>query len=720
MKNKSALRPVSSPGSRYWLRLTLSALPLAAVTCGNPGQLEPDANAVAVNVLGLTADATKLVVTTTLDSKPATNTSPFEVTSKLTRFGIRMAKELAGTLSIGVEAYDVDLCKVGTGTVTTPIGSPYRFEVTASMKTVSPRQCPPPPPPKTCAPNLFCWSNPLPQGNTFQALWTIAPNNVWAVGDAGLIQRYDGTTWTASASGTTESLFGVWAASANEVYAVGASGKILRYDGTKWSAENSTVTKRLAAIWGSGADAWAVGEGGIILHRNGGTWSAQTSGVATNLTGIWGRSITELYTVGDGGVIRKGDGSNWSMMTSGTTMNLSSIWGDASSAVAVGASGTILGLTGATWSAQTSGTTEQLASVFSPVAGQYMTVGTSGTVLRGTGGTWTPLPSGSGLPLATVRGTSGSDVWAGGAGGQLMRYDGNKWNSTRQGFEKQIRAMAALKPNDIWAIGDGGFVTRYDGTKWTTAPSVTTKNLNAIWAVSSTEIYVTGDGGTLLRYNGSVWDGSLSLPPAAGVDGRGIWASDPTNVWIVATSPTPNEIKVTRQNGVSLSTVTLSDSTGMGRIASPNGVWGTVAGATNVIFVVGNRFIIRVNETAGTKTVDTSSIYAPSEMRAVYGTAINDLWAVGDNGLVYRYNGAVFSAQNTGLSPAQLLGVWKASTVSDLWAVGDQGALWKFDGTSWAVRETNTRNRLNVVTGLSQMDVWVGGAAGTMLHTLPQ
>ena len=62
------------------------------VTCGDPGQLEPDANAVAVTVIGLTADATKLVVTPTLDGKAATTTTPFEVTSKLTHFGLRMAK----------------------------------------------------------------------------------------------------------------------------------------------------------------------------------------------------------------------------------------------------------------------------------------------------------------------------------------------------------------------------------------------------------------------------------------------------------------------------------------------------------------------------------------------------------------------------------------------------------------------------------------------------
>ena len=252
MIKQLAFRPVLSCGSSTWLwgALPLLALPLALSSC-DPGQLEPDANAVAVNVLGLTSDATKLVVTTTLDGKASTNSSPQEVTTKLTRFGLRLAKTLSGTLTVAIDAYDADLCKVGNGTVSTQIGNPYRFEVTASMKTVSPRQCPPPPPPKTCAPNLFCWSNPLPQGNTFQGLWAVAANDVYAVGDAGTIHHYDGSKWTAQTSGTTENLLSVWAASATEVIAVGTNGKAFRYDGTQWSAESTGSTRRLSAIWGS-------------------------------------------------------------------------------------------------------------------------------------------------------------------------------------------------------------------------------------------------------------------------------------------------------------------------------------------------------------------------------------------------------------------------------------------------------------------------------------
>lgn len=721
MIKQLAFRPVLSCGLSTWLRRNtlLLALPMLASSC-DPGQLEPDANAVAINVLGLTSDATKLVVTTTLDGKATTNTEPMEVTTKLTRFGLRLAKELTGTLTVGIDAYDAELCKVGSGSVSTPVGSPYRFEITASMKTVSPRQCPPPPPAKTCAPNLFCWSNPLPQGNTFQSLWAVAANDVWAVGDAGTIHHYDGSKWTAVASGTTENLLSVWAASATEVIAVGTNGKAFRYDGTQWTAETTGSTKRLSAIWGSGINAFAVGEGGTILRRSGGTWNPLTSGVTTNLTSVWGRAASEVYAVGDAGVIRKFDGNNWTAMTSPTTANLASIWGDATTAVAVGANGTIIGLTGTAWSMQTSGTTEQLGGVFSPMAGQYLAVGTNGLILRGSGGTWTPQGASTNLALTSARGSSPSDIWVSGAGGQLTHFDGTKWSSSRRGLETNFRNIAALSAKNIWAIGDGGLIAHYDGTTWTQVDSGTTANLSGIWAVSPNEIYAVGDNNTFLRYLGQNW--TVGSYPTVSVHARGVWASGSANIWSVATSSTANQSWLFQYNGVTWSGFTMSDPNAptTNRVTNVNSMWGTTQGTNNLLYFCGKSYVAFSN-VAGT-TANTSFGFPSSglELRSIFGTSSTDVWAVGDGGLVYQNNGGGWQIVSTGLPAVNLGGLWRQSGTSDLWIVGDQGTLWKMEGTMWSAKETNTRNRLLSISGLSQSDVWVSGMSGTILHTLPQ
>lgn len=61
-------------------------------------------------------------------------------------------------------------------------------------------------------------------------------------------------------SPTTESIRGVWGFSANDVYAVGEGGIILHYDGSNWTEMTSNTTATLQAIWGtSNTDLYAVG-----------------------------------------------------------------------------------------------------------------------------------------------------------------------------------------------------------------------------------------------------------------------------------------------------------------------------------------------------------------------------------------------------------------------------------------------------------------------------
>ena len=68
------------------------------------------------------------------------------------------------------------------------------------------------------------------------------------MGAGGTILFYDGTSWTAQASGTTGFLFGVSALDESHVWAVGAGGTILFYDGTSWTAQESGATDGLQGV----------------------------------------------------------------------------------------------------------------------------------------------------------------------------------------------------------------------------------------------------------------------------------------------------------------------------------------------------------------------------------------------------------------------------------------------------------------------------------------
>ncbi len=61
-----------------------------------------------------------------------------------------------------------------------------------------------------------------------------------------------------------------------------------------------------------------------------------------------------------------------------------------------------------------------------------------------------------------------------------------------------------------------------------------------------------------------------------------------------------------------------------------------------------------------------------------------------------------------------LEGVWGTAS-DDVWAAGQNGILLHWDGTSWS-RVTVTSNWLKGITGDEFGDVWVVGENGTVLH----
>ena len=85
-----------------------------------------------------------------------------------------------------------------------------------------------------CSSDGWCWSNPLPQGNSLYSAWGSASNDVWAVGwaagpvgEGGTILHWDGSGWSAFTNGTGPYLTGVWGSASNDVWTVGAGGTIL-------------------------------------------------------------------------------------------------------------------------------------------------------------------------------------------------------------------------------------------------------------------------------------------------------------------------------------------------------------------------------------------------------------------------------------------------------------------------------------------------------------
>src|SRR3989454_8153249 len=169
-----------------------------------------------------------------------------------------------------------------------------------------------------CSSDGWCWSNPLPQGNTLISVWGSASTDVWAVGASGTILHWDGSAWSGFPSGTTNFLYGVWGSASTDVWAVGGGGTILHWDGSAWSPVSSGTTLWLTSVWGSASnDVWAVGDGGAILHRQSGA-TATTTTITDDADSFTGTAGTVLSSYRPG-IWQHIDGSAFEMEVSTPT-----------------------------------------------------------------------------------------------------------------------------------------------------------------------------------------------------------------------------------------------------------------------------------------------------------------------------------------------------------------------------------------------------------------
>lgn len=282
---------------------------------------------------------------------------------------------------------------------------------------------------QSCSPSGWCVEETVPTAVSqadLYALWGSGRDDVWAVGDSGVMLHGDGILWNAVAPITNRALRAVWG-SEGKVWAVGESGTMLYYDGTSWKITPMPTQAWLNGIWGSRPqDIWAVGDFGTILHYDGSTWTAYPSGTSQSLRGVWGSSDQDVWAVGDGGTLLRWVGAVWEQIpTGGTTGSLYSVWGtDASNIWMVGDGGLILRWGGGLPLSQTriSGV-GGLHAVWGTSPNQVWAVGDSGAIVLFKDAVWSRI---SNLPssklLAGIWGSGLSDVWTLGQDGTILRF----------------------------------------------------------------------------------------------------------------------------------------------------------------------------------------------------------------------------------------------------------------------------------------------------------
>ncbi|AKU94857.1 Type IV fimbrial biogenesis protein PilY1 [Labilithrix luteola] len=304
-------------------------------------------------------------------------------------------------------------------------------------------------------------------------------------------------------------LTSVWGSSANDVWAVGSAGAIVRWDGTQWSKIDSGRKETLRAVWGSSAhDIWIVAADNVILHGNGFQSGTATFGLTgpldptdpTNrmggvLNAVWGSGPDAVFVGGDR-TIFIGPDSMWRYR--GPDSGTDSDWSAASTfcreppCLAVNA----------IW-----GTSANDVWVAGPSGGMRHSKGPVGS---GGAEEWSIVKSTlTQADLRALWGTSSDDVWVVGDQGTIRHWTNDskqRWQIVSSPTTRDLRAVWGSSAKDIWAVGDAGTLLHWNGAEWTQAtatfPLGPKPDLLGVWGSGPNDVWVVGTG-VALHFTGA-------------------------------------------------------------------------------------------------------------------------------------------------------------------------------------------------------------------------
>jgi hypothetical protein len=367
----------------------------------------------------------------------------------------------------------------------------------------------------------------------------------------------------------------------------------------------------------------------------------------------------------------------WKPMTSGTTADLTAVaftkFGEAYAGTATGA---VLHYLTSGWTTVDLGMADVTKVVAIQVSGTrvYALLSDTSTigqrvVYRETAadsGTWTALPdlaAGSNYVAMWIAPTG--DVFLAGGLGGLAHYGSGAWSETVVGTAV-LKAVWGTSTSEVYAVGNGHTILRYDGAAWASvAAPATAGNFNTVWGVDG-QVFIGTQGSTTVPVADQLLRSSAGGPfaamptPGFTITPRAIWGSSGSDVWVVGDNASAGEI--VHWDGVS---------------------W--------------------------------TQVQAPpqSVLRAIAGSGVDEIFAVGATGTILRYTGAAWAAPlpptvSTGMLPA-LYDIWAAAP-NDVIAVG-AGAFHLQPSRTWAT----TAGTFVAIAGRSPTDaVAVGNASSAV------
>jgi hypothetical protein len=108
----------------------------------------------------------------------------------------------------------------------------------------------------------------------YYGVWGTSENDAIAVGENGLIVRFDGTNWIRMESETTDDLWCVWGDAPDRYFAGSRQGRVYAYDGESWQQLGLQVRGTIYDLWGDEGKIYASTTADGVYCLEDGKWSS--------------------------------------------------------------------------------------------------------------------------------------------------------------------------------------------------------------------------------------------------------------------------------------------------------------------------------------------------------------------------------------------------------------------------------------------------------------
>jgi len=286
-----------------------------------------------------------------------------------------------------------------------------------------------------------------------------------------------------------------------------------------------------------------------------------------------------------------------------------------------------------------------------------------------------------------IWGTSSDNLYVvghcSGQDGSMWHFDGGKWTPINDpAVNQELRNIYGFSTNDIWAVGyvggppnESSYLVHFNGSSWKGTTLSNGKFLNCIWGSSSTDIWAGGDE-TLFHYNGTAWQKvsfkssphDFQFASIIGFTSASIIGFTSNNVYFagadldLSQSPYTEYYLLYHYDGNKVSLVDTTDFITYAHLSKFGAILNKF---NNILYSSGQGVFKKVG-------ADWQIELNNSKIAYLGGTATNNIYACGLDGIIYYYDGT--SWQN--IVPVQgfnvtLYNIWTDG--SEVFIVGNDG-----------------------------------------------